>query len=200
MCTGDREKRRCSKGRQEPSEAGEEEQDEGAGKKPVQPPLGRSLLSQGQPQGRGESGDMARLKKVGLEEECREEVREELGPRRGTEPTKEPAPMQATPPPLWQRRLTGVHILEALGRQGLRQWDRSSGTDRERQWRLGGGGGGGALCRDMSFTEVLGRGKGVPSGSREDRTEEASCRWVLEDGNIDQLLSGSEINQSWESR
>lgn len=132
---------------------------------------------------------MARLKKVGLEEECREEVREELGPRRSMEPTKEPTPMQATPPPLWQRRLTGVQILEAPGRQGLRQWDRSSGTDRERQWRLGGGGGGGELCRDRSVTEVLGRGKGVPSGSREDRTE-ASCRWVLEDGNIDQLLSG----------
>lgn len=125
---------------------------------------------------------------MGLEEECREEVREELGPRRGTEPTKEPTPMPATPPPLWQRRLTGVQILEALGRQGVRQRDRSSGTDRERQWRLGGGGGsGGELCRDMFVAEVLGRG--VPRGSREDRTEAASCRWVLEDGNIDQLLS-----------
>lgn len=52
----------------------------------------------------------------------------------------------------------------------------------------GGGGSGGELCRDMFVAEVLGRG--VPRGSREDRTEAASCRWVLEDGNIDQLLSG----------
>lgn len=40
MCTGDREKRRCCRGRQEPSVAGEEEQEEG--NKPVQLSLGGS--------------------------------------------------------------------------------------------------------------------------------------------------------------
>ncbi len=51
-------------------------------------------------------------KEVGLEEECSEELSEELGARSGHGP---PAP-----PPLWHRRFTGVQTLEALGRQVYR--------------------------------------------------------------------------------
>lgn len=198
MCTGEREKRRCSRDPEVPSGTGEEQQVEGVGKKLVHPLLGVSQRSQGKPQGRGESEDSARLKNVGLEEECREEdAREELGPWSGTDPALDASP--AAPPPLWQRRLTGIQILEALGRQGVRQRDRSSGTDRERQWRLGGGGGGGGeLWKNRSVTEVQGTGglkKGSPLDSEPprastgDRAEEASWLWFLEE-NTAQLLSG----------
>lgn len=157
MCTGEREKQRCSGEREEASGAGEEEYEAGVGKKVEQVPLSVSQKSRGKLQGSGESEDSARLKNVGLEEECREEeAREELGPRTGRELAKDP---KLATPPLWQRRLTGVQTLEALGRQVERQRDRSSGTDRERQWRFeGGGGGGGELWKARSVTEVLGTG------------------------------------------
>ncbi len=149
MSTGEREKRLCGGGGGWSGE-GEEEHEDGEGKKQQQaPPPAPSLGSQGNIHGSGESGERARLKKVGLEEECSEELSEELGARSGHGP---PAP-----PPLWHRRFTGVQTLEALGRQVYRQRERSSGTDSERQWRLGGGGGGGGgPGKDRSVTEVLG--------------------------------------------
>lgn len=160
MRTGEREKRLCGGGGGWSGD-GEEEQEEGEGKKQQQAlPPAESLGSNGKFHGSGESGESARLKNVGLEEECRDEFREELGARSGHGP---PAP-----PPLWHRRFTGVQTFEALGRQVYRQRDRSSGTDSERQWRLGGGGGGGgAPGKDRSVTEVLGtrgRCRSSPSG------------------------------------
>lgn len=48
--------------------------------------------SHGKLHGSGESEDNAKLKKVGLEDECRdEEVNEELGPQSGKELAPEPA-------------------------------------------------------------------------------------------------------------
>lgn len=125
MCTGDSEKRRCGRwsGGGRSGEGEDEQEDEdGAGKKqqhppPPPPPAPESGGSQGKLQGSGESGDSARLQKVGLEEEWPDEFREGLG---GGAPP--PAPARSghdppAPPPLWQRRLTGVQTREALGRQ-----------------------------------------------------------------------------------
>lgn len=67
-----------------------------------------------------------------------EEVKEELGPQSGKELAAEP---ELDAPLLWQPRLTGVQTFEALGCQVERHRDRSSGTERDRQWRFGGGGG-----------------------------------------------------------
>lgn len=111
MSTGDREKRRCGGGGGCSGE-GEEEQEDGEGKKQQQalpPPTAASPGSKGKFHGSGESGERARLKKVGLDEECSDEVSDELGARSGHCP---PAP-----PPLWHRRFTGVQTFEALGRQ-----------------------------------------------------------------------------------
>lgn len=95
--------------------AGEEEQEEGAAKEPEQVPFSVSLGSQGKPHDKGESDDSAKLKKVGLEDECmEEEVKEELGPQRGRELAAEP---ELDTPPLRQPRLTGVQTFEALGCQ-----------------------------------------------------------------------------------
>lgn len=104
MSTGEREKRLCGGGGGWSGE-GEEEQEEGEGKKQQQapPPAAASLGSQGKLQGSGESGDSARLKKVGLDEECSEEFREELGARRGqAPPPAAPAPIAPplAPPPV----------------------------------------------------------------------------------------------------
>lgn len=111
MRTGERENRRWGGGGGWSGD-GEEEQEDGEGKKQQQapPPPAASLGSHGKFHGRGESGERARLKKVGLEEEWSEELREELGARSGHAPP-------AAPPPLWHWRLTGVQTLEALGRQ-----------------------------------------------------------------------------------
>ena len=101
---GERENRRCRRGREEePGGAGEAEEDAGVGKKEAQPPRSPSQGSQGskgKAQGRGESEDRARLKKVGLdevmeEEVTDEEVTDEEGPRRGAEPA-----WPLAPPPL----------------------------------------------------------------------------------------------------
>lgn len=127
MSTGEREKRLWGGGGGWSGE-GEEEQEEGEGKKQQQapPPAAASLGSHGKLQGSGESGDSARLKKVGLDEECKDEFKEELGARRGQGPapatmTPPPAPdpPPVTPPPAgpWHCwRLTGVHTRDALGR------------------------------------------------------------------------------------
>jgi len=153
MCTGEREKRRRSSEREETRGAGEEEQEEGARTKAEPVFLGVSQGSQGKLHGIGESEFSARLANMGLEEECREEVvTEELRPRRGSEPA---ADAKLATLPLWQRRRTGVQTREALGRHEDRQRDRSSGTDSERQWRLGGGGGG-EPWKERSVTEALG--------------------------------------------
>lgn len=71
---------------------------------------------------------------------------EELGPQSGTELAPEP---ELDAPPLWQPRFTGVQTLDAQGCQLERHRDRSSGTERDRQWRFEGGGGG-ELWRAMS--------------------------------------------------
>lgn len=50
-----------------------------------------SLGSHGKPHDKGESDDRAKLKKVGLEDECMdEEVKEQLGPQSGKELAPEP--------------------------------------------------------------------------------------------------------------
>lgn len=68
------------------SGAGEEEHDEGAANEAEQVPFKVSQGSQEKLQGNGESEDRAKLKKVGLDEEFREEeVIDELGPHGGTE-------------------------------------------------------------------------------------------------------------------
>lgn len=130
MSTGEREKRLWGGGGGWRGE-GEEEQEEGEGKKQQQapPPAAASLGSQGKLQGSGESGDSARLKKVGLDEECNDEFKEELGARRGQgpppatpapiTPPPTPDPPPVTPPPAapWHCwRLTGVQTRDALGR------------------------------------------------------------------------------------
>lgn len=178
MCTGDREKRRCG-GPGRLSGDGEQQQQAG---------------SQGKLQGSGESGDSARLKKVGLDEERSDGTRGAPGTRRGHDPPP--------PPPLWQRRFTGVHTLEALGRQAERHRDRSSGTDSERQWRLGGGGGGGgAPAKQRSVTDVLGTrrrrsaspcGRPAQGGSGPQERLGTSCTVGWEGGHTCQLLSVQE--------
>lgn len=158
MCTGEREKRRCST-EWETRGAGEEEQDEGVAKEAEQAPFSVSQGSHGKLHGSGESEDSAKLKKVGLEEECREEeVKEEPGPQSGKELAPEP---ELDAPPLWQPRFTGVQTLDALGCQVERHRDRSSGTERERQWRFGGGGGG-ELWKALSVMETSGLRTGSP--------------------------------------
>lgn len=108
--------------------------------------------SQEKPHDKGESADNARLKKVGLEDECMDELKEELGPKSCKELAPEP---ELDAPPLWQPRLTGVHTFDALGCQVERHRDRSSGTERDLQWRFGGGGGG-ELWKASSAKETSG--------------------------------------------
>lgn len=77
--------------------AGEEEQDEGAANEAEQVPFRLSQGSHEKLQGSGESEDRAKLKKVGLDEEFRdEEVTDELGPHGGTELAPEPE-VEASP-------------------------------------------------------------------------------------------------------
>lgn len=66
-------------------------------------------------------------------------MKDELGPQSGKELAPEP---EVDILALWQPRLTGIQTLDALGCQVERHCDRSSGTERDRQWRFGGGGGG----------------------------------------------------------
>lgn len=88
--TGDKEKRRCNN-EWDIRGAGEEEHDEGAAKDAEQVPFNVSQGSHEKLQGKGESEDSAKLKKVGLDEEFSEdEVMEELGQRGGTELAPEP--------------------------------------------------------------------------------------------------------------
>lgn len=65
-------------------------------------------------------------------------MKDELAPHSGKELAPEP---ELDGSPLWQPRLTGVQTLDAQGCQLERHLDRSSGTERDRQWRFGGGGG-----------------------------------------------------------
>lgn len=77
--------------------AGEEEQDEGAANDVEQVPFRVSQGSHEKLQGSGESEDRAKLKKVGLDEEFREEeVMDELGPHGGTKLAPEPE-VEASP-------------------------------------------------------------------------------------------------------
>lgn len=78
-------------------------------------PFSVSQGSQGNPHDKGESDDSAKLKKVGLEDECmEEEVKEELGPQTGKELAPDP---ELDTPPLWLPRFTGVQTFDALGCQ-----------------------------------------------------------------------------------
>lgn len=161
MCTGEREKRRC-RTEWETSGAGEEEQEEGVTKEAAQAPFSLSQGSHEKLHGSGESEESAKLKKVGLEDECREEeVKEELGPQSGKELAPE---LELDAPPLWQPRLTGVQTLDALGCQVERHRDRSSGTERDRQWRFGGGGG--ELWKTWFEKETSGLWRGSPEWDR----------------------------------
>lgn len=158
MCAGERDKRRC-RTEWETKGAGEEEQEEGVAKEAERAPCGLSQGSHEKLHGSGESEDSAKLKKVGLEDECREEeVKEELGPQTGKELAPE---LELDAPPLWQSRLTGVHTLDALGCQVERHRDKSSGTERERQWRFGGGCGG-ELWITWFVKETSGLWRGSP--------------------------------------
>lgn len=80
-----------------------------------QAPFSLSQGSHWKLQGSGESEDSAKLKKVGLDDECREEeVKDELGPQSGKELAAEP---ELDTPPLLQPRFTGIQTLDALGCQ-----------------------------------------------------------------------------------
>lgn len=145
--------------------------------------------SQGKPHDKGESDDSAKLKKVGLEDECmEEEVKEELGPQSGKELAPEP---ELDASPLWQPRLTGVQTFDALGCQVERQRDKSSGTDRERQWRFEGGGGG-ELWKALSVKETSGPWRGSPEregGHRESSPQESSKTLTLDEWYAAEVVS-----------
>lgn len=147
MWTGEREKRRCRCG------AGEQEDEDGEAMEVEQPPFSLVQLSHWKLHGSGESDDSAKLKNVGLDEEWRdEEVKEELGPKNGKE-LEPAAELELDARPLRESRFTGVQTLDAVGCQVERQRGKSSGTERDRQWRFGGGGGGGGeLCRAAKET------------------------------------------------
>lgn len=115
-------------------------------------------------------------------------MKEEPAPQTGSELAAE---LDVDAPPLLQSRLTGVQILEAVGRHV----ERSSGTDRERQWRFGGGGGGGGeLWKAWSAKEKSGLWTGLPgrdTGHSESGPPEASGRLGLNDGCVLEPASGN---------
>lgn len=142
-----------------------------------QAPFTVSQGSHGKPQDKEESEDSAKLKKLGLEDESKEEeVKEELGPQRSKELAPEP---ELDAPLLWQPRLTGVQTFDALGCQVARHWDRSSGTERERQWRFGGGGG--ELCKDLFGRATSGPWSGSPERERGQGSHESAETCALHD-------------------
>lgn len=95
---------------------------------------------------------------MGLEEDRREDAKEEPAAPTGSELAAE---LDVDTSPLLQSRLTGVQIFDAVGCHADRHRDRSSGTDRERQWRFGGGGGG-ELWNTFSAPEKSGLWTGFP--------------------------------------
>ena len=146
--------------------------------------------SHGKPQDKGESDDSAKLKKVGLEEECmEEEVKEELGPQSGKKLPPEP---ELDAPLLWQPRLTGVQTFDALGCQVERHRDRSSGTERDRQWRFGGGGG--ELWKALSMKAASGLWRCSPEregGQTESSSQELAKTCALDGRCAAELVSGN---------
>lgn len=114
-------------------------------------------------------------------------MREEPAPHTGRELAAE---LDVDTSPLLQSRFTGVQILEALGCHVDRHRERSSGTDRERQWRFGGGGGGGGeLWKALSAKEK----SGFPErdmGHSESGPPEPSRGVGLKDGCALELASG----------
>lgn len=164
--------------------AGEEEQEEGVAREAEQAPFSVSQGSHGKPHDKEESEDKAKLKKLGLEDECKEEeVKEELGPQ-SRELAPEPEP---DAPPLWQPRLTGVQTFDALGCQVERHWDRSSGTESERQWRFGGGGG-------ELWSESFGSCSGSPERERGQGSHVSAKTCALDDCCEAELVSKSQTN------
>lgn len=115
-------------------------------------------------------------------------MKDELGPLTGKELAPEP---ELDTPPLWQPRLTGIQTLDALGCQVERHRDRSSGTERDRQWRFGGGGGG-ELWKALSVKETSGLWRGSPEwerGHRASSSQESSRRLALDDRHVAELVS-----------
>lgn len=81
--------------------------------------------------------------------------------------------------------------MDALGCQLERHRDRSSGTERDRQWRFGGGGGG-ELWKTLSVKETSGLWIGSPEwegAHRESGPQESSGRESLDDGCVAELVS-----------
>lgn len=124
---------------------------------------------------------------MGLEEECKdEEVKEELAPQSGKKLAPDP---ELDAPLLWQPRLTGVQTFDELGCQVERHWDRSSGTERERQWRFGGGGGG-ELWEALSVKATSSPWSGSP-GHSESSSQESAKTCALDDKCVAELVSES---------
>lgn len=115
-------------------------------------------------------------------------MKEELGPQSGKELAPE---LELDAPPLWQPRLTGVQTLDALGCQVERHRDRSSGTERDRQWRFGGGGGG-ELWKTWFVKETSGLWRGSPEWEGhhgESSPQESPRRLGLASGCVAELIS-----------
>lgn len=102
-------------------------------------------------------------------------MKEELGPQSGKKLAPDP---ELDAPLLWQPRLTGIQTLDALGCHVERHWDRSSGTERERQWRLGGGGG--ELWKALSVKATAGPWSGSPA-HRESSSQESAETCALDE-------------------
>lgn len=114
-------------------------------------------------------------------------MKEEPAPQTGSELAAE---LDVDASPLLQLRFTGVQILDAVGCHVERE--RSSGTDRDRQWRFGGGGGG-ERWKALSAKEKSGLWTGFPerdTGHSESGAPEASGRVGLNDGYVLELVSG----------
>lgn len=115
-------------------------------------------------------------------------MKEEPAPQTGSELVAE---LDVDASPLLQSRFTGVQILDAVGCQVERQRERSSGTDRDRQWRFGGGGG--ELRKASSDKEKSGPWTGLPerdTGHSKSGPPEPSGREGLNDGYVLDLVSG----------
>lgn len=115
-------------------------------------------------------------------------MKEDPAPQTGSELAAE---LDVDASPLLQSRFTGVQIFEAVGCHVERQRDRSSGTDRDRQWRFGGGGG--ELWKAVSAKEKSGLWTGFPersTGHSESAPLEPSGRVGLNNGYVVELVSG----------
>ncbi len=84
-----------------------------------------------------------------------------------------------------------VQTLDALGCQLELHRDRSSGTERDLQWRFGGGGGG-ELWKALSVKDTAGLWIGSPGwegGFREFGPQESSRKLALDEAYVAELVS-----------